>query len=452
MAWAKRGFLVGVGLALLGVGCGPPQETVERELEMLKREMASMHARQQHAAPTPPPARAPARARPAYPPSDRAPAARSHAYPGLPLVKLDPLRTDPFDGRSEPPIRLGTRGRAAPPAAPPSVAPPLEYDHIDSQGNLVGADGQVIYQAGIHSDPIDTLDDEGIPDRLYEDPHESPAAKVRRGTQVARVPRPSDRFDLERGHHGPGIVGLDDGRLLARASSPRLQQFPIEDHGAPIGRGPAIRVQDDGRRGYGEPPVHVRRPARAQPAPPPAAVLPPPPVVAPALAPVRSVQPEAKEPAKTFPPPVHAPGPQKLLTQRNYKGAKQRQVKSIYSLGMKQFHAGQYKASVKTFGRVLLKFPDHELADNSLYWLGETAYAQDNYRQALMWFQDVILRYPEGNKLPDAMLKSALCYARLGDTSYARKMLAEVETLFQPAPVAKVARERRLALGPEGDG
>jgi TolA-binding protein len=68
-----------------------------------------------------------------------------------------------------------------------------------------------------------------------------------------------------------------------------------------------------------------------------------------------------------------------------------------------------------------------------------------------MWFQDVILRYPEGNKLPDSMLKSALCYAKLGDSAYAQKMLSEVETLFAAAPVAKVARARRLALaGKEG--
>ncbi len=60
--------------------------------------------------------------------------------------------------------------------------------------------------------------------------------------------------------------------------------------------------------------------------------------------------------------------------------------------------------------------------------------------------QDVILRYPDGNKLPDAMLKSALCYAKLGDIEYAKQMLGEVETLFVGLPVSEVARSRRTAL------
>ena len=58
----------------------------------------------------------------------------------------------------------------------------------------------------------------------------------------------------------------------------------------------------------------------------------------------------------------------------------------------------------------------------------------------------MVVRYPEGNKLPDAMLKSALCYAQLGQRDYAVRMLSEVESLFQSAPVAQIARKRRLAL------
>ena len=108
--------------------------------------------------------------------------------------------------------------------------------------------------------------------------------------------------------------------------------------------------------------------------------------------------------------------------------------------------AGDRKTAVRLFKKLLTRYSDHDLSDNALYWLGETAYTQKNWRQALTWFQDVVVRYPEGNKLPDAMLKSALCYAQLGQRDYAVRMLTEVESLFQAAPVAKVARERRLAL------
>jgi len=140
-----------------------------------------------------------------------------------------------------------------------------------------------------------------------------------------------------------------------------------------------------------------------------------------------------------------------MVTQKSFKGKKQRAVKKLYKEGMAHLNAGKKIEAMNLFSKILEKHHNHDLADNALYWMGEIAYGEDNYRQALMWFQDVILRYPEGNKLPDSMLKSALCYAQLGDSAYAQKMLSEVEMLFAAAPVAKVARARRLALaGKEG--
>ena len=140
-----------------------------------------------------------------------------------------------------------------------------------------------------------------------------------------------------------------------------------------------------------------------------------------------------------------------MVSQKKFRGKKEKTVKKLYKAAMAELNGGKKLDAMNTFSRLLEKHGTHDLADNALYWMAEIAYTDTNYRQALMWFQDVILRYPEGNKLPDSMLKSALCYAKLGDSTYAQKMLSEVETLFAAAPVAKVARARRLALaGKEG--
>ncbi len=135
-----------------------------------------------------------------------------------------------------------------------------------------------------------------------------------------------------------------------------------------------------------------------------------------------------------------------MMKQITFKGQKERKVQRLYKTGMKHFKAGKYDKAATSHRRLLKRYPQHELADNALYWLAEGVYARGDWLQAMTWFQDVILRYPEGNKLPDAMLKSALCYAKLGDTSYAVQMLTEVETLFMGLPVSDVARQRRLAL------
>ena len=127
-----------------------------------------------------------------------------------------------------------------------------------------------------------------------------------------------------------------------------------------------------------------------------------------------------------------------------YTGKKQRAAVTLYNRARKLFVAGKHAKSAAMFQTFLRKYFDHEFADNALYWLGETAYVQHNWLQALSWFQDVVIRYPEGNKLGDAMLKSALCYAKLGDPSYAIKVLTDVESLFPGKRIAAIAR---AALG-----
>jgi tol-pal system protein YbgF len=453
--WSGRVF-VALVIGVTAVGCTPPPEAMERELEMLRREMASLHARQQ----TPPVGSAMATPHhaygrhPSYPPTYQR-QAPAPSVSGLPVVQLDPLRTDPFSGVGEPPIRLGRRGRQAPPIQSRSAPDPLEYERIDDHGNLIGFDGRMVYRAGTDSPPIDTNPSADDIYRLYEDPHESPADKVARGT---RVPDTRGQYGAY-GSTSPGLYDMGTGRVLdappGRRPEPRLKQFAIRDGGPlPPDRASSIRVESS--RDLDEPPVNVTPFMAAPSLPPPVYdVLPQAPIIAhgPLLAPSPAVLASASfsKSAKVFPSPVRAPGPQKMVSQKRYRGKKEKRVQKLYKKGMAQFNGGKKSEAMEVFSSLLEKHAKHDLADNALYWMAEIAYTDTNYRQALMWFQDVILRYPEGNKLPDSMLKSALCYAKLGDSTYAQKMLSEVETLFAAAPVAKVAREQRLALaGQEG--
>lgn len=471
--WSLRA-LVAIGVSLTIVGCSPAPEAMERELEMLRREMASLHARQQTPAASTQmavPHHAYGR-HPSYPPTYQQ-QRPSPSVSGLPVVQLDPLRTDPFANANEPTIRLGRRGRQAPPIQNGSSPDPLEYERIDDHGNLIGFDGRMVYRAGVDSAPIDTNPSADDIYRLYEDPHESPASKVARGTQVPDT-RHGQRGYGSHGGPTPGLYDMGTGRALAgtpaRRPDPRLKQFAIRDGGPlPSDRHSSIRV-DASRRD--EPPVNIRPMALAPPAPvhtaapapvhtvAPVQVAAPAPIFAPAIVaqpplisaiPTPNVGANPATPLKVFPAAIRAPGPQKMVSQKKFRGKKEKAVKKLYKAAMAELNGGKKLDAMNTFSRLLEKHGNHDLADNALYWMAEIAYTDTNYRQALMWFQDVILRYPEGNKLPDSMLKSALCYARLGDSAYAQKMLSEVETLFAAAPVAKVARARRLALaGKEG--
>ncbi|MEZ4265052.1 MAG: tetratricopeptide repeat protein [Myxococcota bacterium] len=414
------------------------------------------------------------------------------APPPLPVVKLDPTR-DPFAGGKEPTIRIGKGGRVAPPAATKPSDAPLEYDHIDEYGNLVDREGRIVYKAGASSPTIDT-DVDG--DAGYDDPHESPRARIDRAMEVPRVYDPKTKTTVPK----KGVQALDGGPPLDGGSPTpqQLRQIVLGDPQLSTDRHRNIMI-DESPREYDDAPIQVRPTPQA---PPPAPVARPMPldlehappsapapvrsapsdddeppvrvspsasgpaaddapvVVRPAVAappveqPVTVGDPEAAAaaPPTTFKAPERAPGPQQPTTQRHYRGKAERQVQALYEAGIAHLEVRDLDAAAADFKKLLKRHSDHDLADNALYWLAETAYSAGNWAQANVWFQDVILRYPEGNKMPDSMLKSALCYARLGDTSYAVQMLTEVEALFASAPVAEVARQRRLLLSEGDDG
>lgn len=478
---------LGAGAVALS-GCATPNDAMTRELSSLRAELASLRVRTAQNIPAPQLAQAPS---PYHAPGgaygappvnpyghaanpygvnqgqtqqyDGYPRAASTVPPGppgvpagpdlnapppLPVLKLDPAKASPFAG-GEPPIRIGTHGPAAPPVAAAPGRDTFAYGRLDGGGNLVDQHGAVVYRAGAESPMIDTYGEEVDDATLYEDPHESPAEKVKRGTGVPRVLRPGEKPDGPINKPRPGVMALDDGRMLEApqpgvqsVSAARLKQFQIQDNGLPEDRDYSVRVDPFERPRADPPPVAepaIDDPIYRTPAPQTAQA---PPVAAPA-----PVYPLTKS---SYTPPEHAPGSKRVQTQKRYKGKKERRVQKLYKEAMGQLNGGEQPKAVKSFNKLLTKYADHDLADNALYWLGETAYARGDWLQSLTWFQDVILRYPEGNKLPDAMLKSALCYARLGDTSYAVQMLSEVEALFASAPVAEVARKRRLALAEGG--
>lgn len=480
-AWLALSLLLTVPMA----GCARQQDLAAREMELLRREVALLRAERAREAETDPAIPGVRRASPAAraTPAGPAPAARlpdPGAPPPLPVVKLDPTR-DPFAGGNEPTIRIGKGGRVAPPAAAKPSDAPLEYDHIDEYGNLVDSEGRVVYKAGASSPTIDT-DVDG--DAGFDDPHESPRARIDRAMEVPRVYDPKTKTTVPR----KGVEALDGGPPL-NGDAPTPQQLrqivlgdpalspdrhrniivdeePSEYDDAPIQIGrtpvelppepaarpvplgdeyraapaqaPLLRVDDD------EPPVRVTAPGASDE-----------PTAAPDPAPTLDAEQPAvaaAPPAPTWKSPERAPGPQRPTAQRHYRGKAERQVQVLYEAGIAHLEARDLDAAAADFKKLLQRYSDHDLADNALYWLAETAYTAGNYAQANTWFQDVILRYPEGNKMPDAMLKSALCYARLGDTSYAVQMLTEVEALFASAPVAEVARQRRLLLSEGDDG
>lgn len=93
--------------------------------------------------------------------------------------------------------------------------------------------------------------------------------------------------------------------------------------------------------------------------------------------------------------------------------------KQLYDNAYRLYQKHQYAESEMAFNAFLEQYPQDVLAPNALYWKGETLYARALYPQAIFAFKDVQTRYPKHPKTADSLLKTAMSYARLGDTENA---------------------------------
>ncbi|WP_170299727.1 tol-pal system protein YbgF [Desulfobacter hydrogenophilus] len=94
------------------------------------------------------------------------------------------------------------------------------------------------------------------------------------------------------------------------------------------------------------------------------------------------------------------------------------------------------------FSDFVKKFPDHDLADNALYWLGECSYTTGDYEMAAKIFKTLIQTYPKGQKVPDALLKTGYSYMSLDNVNQANDYFKQVITRYPFSPAADKAQQK----------
>lgn len=117
---------------------------------------------------------------------------------------------------------------------------------------------------------------------------------------------------------------------------------------------------------------------------------------------------------------------------------------TMYEKAKMLFDQGQIAEARRMFETLHRQYARHDLADNALYWIAEGYYAQAQWLIAAQSFLKVAKEYPRGNKVPDAMLKMALCYRKLGDDHGADDVLRQLVRLYpgtEPAEKAAALRK-----------
>jgi tol-pal system protein YbgF len=131
---------------------------------------------------------------------------------------------------------------------------------------------------------------------------------------------------------------------------------------------------------------------------------------------------------------VPAPVPE---TPREWKSPEE-----MYEVGVGLVKGGNPKKGRETLSDFAVKYPNHKLVPNALYWKGEAFYAEKDYENAILTFQDVVDKYPKGDKAPDAMYKQGLSFLALKDSKNARIVLDLLQKKYPKSNAAEMAKKK----------
>ncbi len=114
----------------------------------------------------------------------------------------------------------------------------------------------------------------------------------------------------------------------------------------------------------------------------------------------------------------------------------------LYQKARNLMLADDFAAAGQSFRRFVRQYPDHSLADNSLYWLGECHYSLKEYSQAVAVFKELVAAYPTAEKVPDALLKTGYSYLSMDDINRAHHYLKLVLKKHPFSPAADKAQKK----------
>jgi len=121
----------------------------------------------------------------------------------------------------------------------------------------------------------------------------------------------------------------------------------------------------------------------------------------------------------------------------------------LYDQAAQDLTQGRYALALPGFREFTQRFGTSDLADNAQYGVGECFFAQSRFDSAAVEYARVEAQYPQGDKVPAALWKLALCQDKLGDASKSRRTLEDLVKRFPLSGEAQLARER---LGTKAKG
>src|SRR5215471_17225108 len=105
-------------------------------------------------------------------------------------------------------------------------------------------------------------------------------------------------------------------------------------------------------------------------------------------------------------------------------------AKRDFEAAMALLRAKQYDKAADALTVFLVRYPDHEYADQAMYFRGDCFYAKGANARAAEQLQGLIARFPLSARVPDALLKIGLSQKRVGAEDQAQRTFAELKERF----------------------
>jgi tol-pal system protein YbgF len=132
--------------------------------------------------------------------------------------------------------------------------------------------------------------------------------------------------------------------------------------------------------------------------------------------------------ADTPRPVVRSVGSGGTIVDRGTKGKTTGGAHDDLDKGLELYKAKSWDKALEVFSGFLVKNPDHPSAEIAAFYRGECLLAKGEARRAVEQFEAVATSYPQGTRAPDALLRAAQAYVKLGERDSAdatkKKLLA----------------------------
>jgi tol-pal system protein YbgF len=153
--------------------------------------------------------------------------------------------------------------------------------------------------------------------------------------------------------------------------------------------------------------------------------------------------------ADTPRPVVRAVGSGGSIVERGAKGKTAGGAQDDLDKALDLYKAKSWDKALEMLAGFLVKNPDHPSADVATFYRGECFLAKGEARRALEQFEAVAANYPQGSRAPDAMLRAAQAYVKLGDKASAEQTRKKLLSTYPGSDAAKKLASSEKKTGSE---